>query len=81
MIPAGEIGRQTNGRPGAEGATAPETLRQPDRKGDETLESRPGIERLASPKGVSGHNISREISQVHTTDGALKAGNCRFGGF
>jgi hypothetical protein len=59
MIPRGRDRR----RAGAEGATAPETLRQKDREGDELLESRvalatltEGVTRPALPPG--------EISQV-----------------
>jgi hypothetical protein len=55
--------RETSSFEEAEGATAPETLRQKDREGDELLESRlasailtEGVIRLALPSG--------EISQV-----------------
>lgn len=41
MIPAGETDG-LKGRVGAEGATAPEPLRQKDRRGDEALESSAG---------------------------------------
>jgi hypothetical protein len=60
MIPAEETGLM----PGAEGATAPETLRPKDRAGAGTLES--GDASKASP--TDGRNLprkrSREISQV-----------------
>ena len=48
--PAGETGLRFIATPGAEGATAPETLRQKDRAGVELLESR-AAERQLSPKG------------------------------
>ena len=49
-IPAGETAPiQVTG--GAEGATAPETLRQTDRGGDGTLESRRRRIAAVSPKG------------------------------
>ena len=44
----------------AEGATAPETLRQKDRESDEILES--GIDFSMPTEGVTGHR--RENSQV-----------------
>lgn len=57
MIPRGRDPFDT----GAEGATAPETLRQKDRKGDEILES--GSTGMVAPtEGVS--RPSGEISQV-----------------
>src|ERR1051325_9356971 len=46
----------------AEGATAPETLRQKDREGDELLES--GATLAASTEGVTPRNPPGEISQV-----------------
>jgi len=61
MIPAGETGPS---KPGAEGATAPETLRPKDRAGAGTLES--GDACQASP--TDGRNLAAqaagEISQV-----------------
>ena len=61
MIPRGRDPSRT----GAEGATAPETLRQKDRAGDELLESGTA-ESALSTEGVSRPAISRhgEISQV-----------------
>jgi hypothetical protein len=51
---AGEIGP----RPGAEGETAPETLKQKDRDGLETLESR-ARELAPSPKEQGAPSIGR----------------------
>ena len=54
---------------GAEGATAPETLRQKDRRGMNLWKADRLYERLVSPTGVSGAfanpaKLFREISQV-----------------
>jgi aminomethyltransferase len=53
--------RETPGsrKPGAEGATAPETLRQKDRKGDDLLENRRALARLT--EGVT-RNIRGNLS-------------------
>ncbi len=48
---------------GAEGATAPETLRQKDREGDDLLESSVAV-RAALTEGVI-LQMAGEISQVH----------------
>jgi len=53
----GETGqRAMSARPGAEGATAPETLRQKDRQGEGTLESgRASGARLTEEVNRAGH--------------------------
>src|SRR5690348_1826468 len=55
---------ETGHRPGAEGATAPETLRRKDRRGKGTLESRRARSRLTDevnrpfPQGILPANLS-----------------------